>query len=392
MSTDAAVATDRYTIISADCHAGGSMEQYRDYLEAEWLDEFDAWRAEYRNPFRDLQPGGKRTRNWDNDQRISEMAEQGVVAEVVFPNTVPPFFPSSSLIARPPTADDFAMRLAGIRAHNRWLADWCGEFSERRAGIGQIFLNDVEEAVKDLHWIKEHGLRGGVLLPGAPEDSGLPGLHSSVYEPIWQTCADLEIVVNHHAGGAGPDYGDEPAGGVMWIVETSWFSHRALWHLILSGVFERHPSLAFVLTEQGAAWVPETLRMLDAMAMGIRMGKMGELGFDPEQSIPRQPSEYWAQNCHVGSLIGSMTPEDRDAVGVDKIMWGSDYPHDEGCFPHTRRALNRAFHDVASDDVARMLSGNAARVYGFDLDVLAPLAAAHGPTIDELAAPPDSTG
>jgi predicted TIM-barrel fold metal-dependent hydrolase len=379
--------TDRYTVISADCHAGAAMDTYRDYLEREYWDEFAEWREAYRNPFRDLQPGGKRTRNWDNEQRNREMEEQGVVAEVVFPNTVPPFFPTSSLIARPPSAADYRLRLAGIRAHNRWLVDWCGEFPERRAGIGQIFLNDVDDALLDIQFIAEHGLRGGVLLPGAPEDSGLAPLHSSVYEPIWQTCADLDVVINHHAGGAGPDYGPEPAGGVMWIVETSWFSHRALWHLIMSGVFERHQSLTFVLTEQGAAWVPETLRMLDAMAAGIRAGKMGELGFDPQQSIPRPPSEYWAQSCHVGSLIGSMTAADRDAVGVDKIMWGSDYPHDEGCYPHTKAAMNRAFNDVDPGDVAKMLSGNAARVYGFDLDALAPLASMHGPTVAEIAAP-----
>jgi predicted TIM-barrel fold metal-dependent hydrolase len=379
-----ATETDRYTVISSDCHAGASMNGYRDYLEAAYLDEFDAWRDAYRNPFRDLQEDGKRTRNWDNDQRIAEMAEQGVVAEVVFPNTVPPFFPTSSLIARPPLGADFKPRLAGIRAHNRWLADWCGEFPERRAGIGQIFLNDVEEAVADIGFIADNGLRGGVLIPGAPEDSGLAPLHSSVYEPIWQACADLDVVVNHHAGSAGPDYGDEPAGGVMWIVETSWFSRRALWHLILSGVFERHPDLQFVLTEQGASWVPETLRMLDMMAGGIRAGKMGELGFDPEQAIPRAPSEYWAQNCHVGSLIGPMTAEDREAIGVDKIMWGSDYPHDEGCYPKTRQALSNAFAGVDPAAVRMMLSENAARVYGFDLDALAPLAAEHGPTVADL--------
>ncbi|MCH7789909.1 MAG: amidohydrolase [Acidobacteria bacterium] len=378
-------ATDRYTIISADCHAGASMDRYRDYLESKFHDDFDAWRGEYRNPFRDLQADNKRTRNWDNEQRISEMASQGVVAEVVFPNTVPPFFPTSSLIARAPSEADYRQRLAGIHAHNRWLVDWCNEFPERRAGIGQIFLNDVDQAVKDIHFIKENGLRGGVLLPGAPEDSGLAPLHSSEYELIWQTCADLDVVINHHSGSAGPNYGDEPAGGVIWIVETSWFSHRGLWHLIMSGVFERHPSLKFVLTEQGASWVPETLRMLDMMAMGIRAGKMGELGFDADQAIPRAPSEYWAQNCYVGSLIGSMTPEDRAAVGVDKIMWGSDYPHDEGCYPHTLRALGNAFNDVDPVDVTKMLSGNAADVYDFDLDALAPLAAEHGPTVADLS-------
>ena len=55
--------------------------------------------------------------------------------------------------------------LAGTRAHNRWLADFCAEEPQRRAGIGLIHLNDVDDAIEDVQWIAEHGLRGGVLLP-----------------------------------------------------------------------------------------------------------------------------------------------------------------------------------------------------------------------------------
>src|SRR5205823_4071250 len=149
--------TDHYTIISADCHAGASHDAYRDYLEARYLDDFDAWREKYRNPFSDLR-GNRRTRNWDDELRNSQLEADGIVGEVVFPNTVPPFFPSFVLFARPPTPAEYEHRRAGIRAHNRWLADWCARFPERRAGIGQIFLNDVDDAIEDLTWIAENGL------------------------------------------------------------------------------------------------------------------------------------------------------------------------------------------------------------------------------------------
>jgi predicted TIM-barrel fold metal-dependent hydrolase len=115
---------------------------------------------------------------------------------------------------------------------------------------------------------------------------------------------------------------------------------------------------------------------------------MGELGFDSDKAIPRQPSEYWAENCYVASQIGPMTDEDLAAIGVERIMWGSDYPHDEGCYPNTLTALQRAFHDTAPAIVRRILSENAADVYDFDLDALAPLAAVHGPTVQELATAP----
>src|SRR5438132_4388193 len=120
-----AVMSDRYTIISADCHAGANHATYREYLSSELQEKFDAWRGKYKNPFRDLQDDG-RTRNWDNDRRNRELQEDGIVAEVVFPNTVPPFFPTGAVIAPAPSAEDYELRMAGIRAHNRWLADFCG--------------------------------------------------------------------------------------------------------------------------------------------------------------------------------------------------------------------------------------------------------------------------
>ena len=158
---------DRYTIISADTHGGGNMAAYREHLDPDWRDEFDAWRGDYKNPFRDLQGDG-RSRNWDSDRRLAEQEADGVVAEVVFPNTVPPFFPTGALVARPPTPEEFPRRLAGIRAHNRWMAEWCAEQPVRRAGMAQIFLNDLDEAIADVRFAAEHGLRGGVLLPAVP--------------------------------------------------------------------------------------------------------------------------------------------------------------------------------------------------------------------------------
>ena len=122
---------DPYTIISADCHAGGSHEMYREFLDPKYRDDFDAWRDRYKNPFRDLQDGG-RIRNWDDERRNGDLEADGIVAEVVFPNTVPPFFPNFVLFARPPRPEEFEHRLAGIRAHNRWMADWCARFPERR--------------------------------------------------------------------------------------------------------------------------------------------------------------------------------------------------------------------------------------------------------------------
>src|SRR4030081_569943 len=114
---DRAVGT---TIISADCHAGGSHKAYREYLDPAYLEDFDAWRGKYKNPYKDL-GDNRRLRNWDNEMRNSQQETDGIVGEVIFPNTVPPFFPSFVPFAGPSEAEHYEHRLAGVRAHNRGL-------------------------------------------------------------------------------------------------------------------------------------------------------------------------------------------------------------------------------------------------------------------------------
>ncbi len=387
---------ERYTVISADCHGGGAITDYRPYLPSHLHDTFDAWRADFDNPYDDLE-GDEAGRNWDSARRLAELEADGVVGEVIFPNTIPPFFPQASLVHQPPAADagDLELRWQGLRAHNRWLADFCADAPGRRAGIAQVLLHDVDAAVAEVRWAADAGLTGGVLLPGAPPGSGLAPLYAPDYEPLWTTCEELGLPVNHHTGSASPDYGDYPEAKVMFLVEATWWAHRALWQLIYAGVLERHPTLQFVFTEQGTAWLPEQLATLDAYrdrmagAAGSQEHVWGEAIMG---RLSLKPSEYWARQCHVGaSFIRRHEVGLRHAVGVDRIMWGNDFPHREGCWPFSAEHLRLAFSDVPTDEVAAMVGGNAAELYGFDLDALAPVAERVGPRIDDVARPLDSS-
>jgi predicted TIM-barrel fold metal-dependent hydrolase len=391
--------TARYTVISADCHGGGDVRDYRPYLEERYLDDFDRWAASFANPYDDLR-GDTASRNWDHDRRLAELEADGVVAEVIFPNTVPPFFPTPSLLHQPPaaTAGDLELRWAGLRAHNRWLADFCAAAPGRRAGIAQVLLHDVDAAVAEVRAAKAAGLFGGVLLPGTPPGSGLPPLYAPDYEPFWSVCEELGVPINHHSGSAAPDYGPYPEAKVMFLLEVTWWAHRALWQLIFAGVMERHSALQFVFTEQGTAWLPEQLRMLDyyhgrlSGTGGAAGSQEHEFGRDVMARLTLKPSEYWARQCHVGSsFIRQHEVALRHAVGVDKIMWGSDFPHLEGCWPFSTEHLRLAFGGVDPVEVEAMVGGNAARVYGFDLDLLAPIAARVGPRVDEVARPLDAS-
>lgn len=390
---------DRYVVISTDTHAGADLHDYKQYLPARLHDEFDSWAKAYISPFDDLIIATA-DRNWDHDLRIAEMDADGVAAEVLLPNTVPPFFPTSPniTISLPRTRDDLEKRWAGVQAHNRWQIDFCSLAPDRRRGLIQIFPNDVELALKEIRWGAEHGCFGGVLIPPvSPGDPQVAPLFHTRYEPIWALCTELDLTVVQHAGAGSPEMPmDQPASNAVLVTEMALWAQRTLGHLILAGVFERHPTLRFVPTEQGTLWVPPQLAMLDAMVPTMKSEAhnrtYGMFGGSSVDALTMTPSEYAQRNCYLASELAPFDSAMIDFMGADHIMWGSDYPHEEGFAPQSKLAIRWALHDRSEDDCRMILSGNAARLYRFDLDALAPLAAKIGPTVAEVHTPLEDTG
>lgn len=399
---------DRYLVITADSHAGPDVRQYGQYLESKWQSEFEDWAKEVEDWQQEMKKvmgprsiavGGDMdadgSRNWDSARRLREMEGDGVVAEVIFSNTSPPFAPRMlSEFGEPEIGSWHDRRFAGIQAHNRWLAEFCQEAPGRRAGIAQIFLPNVEGSVEEIRWAKENGLSGGVLLPGAPPGSGIPPLYAPEYEPIWAVCEELEMPLNHHAGAAVPDFGMYlPQSMAMYMLEVKWWAHRALWHLMFSGVFERHPKLQFILTEVGVGWAPEVLRELDHFYNQMKNETQTSeriFGGPVVANMSLKPTEYFERQCHLGaSFLPPRECDQRHAVGTHKIMWGTDYPHIEGSYPYTRELLRLAFDGVPESEMHQMLALNAASVYGFDIEALAKVAANVGPTKAEISRPLD---
>ena len=295
-----ATSSDRYTIISADSHAGGSHEQYREYLDPAYREEFDAWRAAYKNPFKTCSMTSARATGTANGESPSRTRMEWW-PKSSSPNTVPPFFPTGAVVVRPPSAQDYQRRLAGLRAHNRWLAEWCALAPQRRAGIAQILLNDVDEAVADVHRAADAGLRGGVLIPSIPPDfTALKPIYDPSYDPIWRACEERGMPVNSHGGSGNPDYGRYPFATFLFVAETGFFSQRPLVHLLISGAFERFPRLKFVVTEQGCDWLPALLTRLDQFHAQASSGRVGELAYDPGSLTRAKPSELFGRNVWVG--------------------------------------------------------------------------------------------
>jgi len=380
----------RYTIISADAHAGGDIPDYRQYLSSRWHADFDAWAESYVNPFADLL-APTAYRSWDSERRLAENDADGISAEVIFPNTVPPFFEEGSLVALPPTADEYERRWSGIQAHNRWLADFCAKAPGRRAGVAQIFVNNIDHALEEIRWAATaFSPFAGILLPSLPPGCGLPPLWEPHYEPLWTLCEELGVVINSHGGGGIPDYGDHEVARAIMLVELPWFSHRSVWHLIFGGVLERHPALRIVLTEQGLAWLPRGLETLDWFYERMTLGNAAEANFfgAAAKGMSLTPREYFDRNFYVGaSFLRSSEAALRYDVGVDRIMWGADYPHSEGSYPYSREALRAAFGGVDPRETSKMVETNAAAVYGFDLEALRSISSVIGPTASEIAVP-----
>ena len=396
-----------YPIVSADCHAGADILAYKPYLESRWHEEFDVWAREYSDPWLELDAevqaevkvgvaSGLSPLNWTTSLRQAHLEPDGICAEVLFPNTAPPFFPTGVITASAPLSpEEYERRMAGLRAHNRWLVEFCQDLPGRRAGVMQLFLDDVDAAVEEIRWAREAGLTGGVLLPGDSQIRLVP-LYYPRYDPIWQACEELEMPVHKHSSIPGEPLSAEAGvgGKAIGLVETRFFTHRALAHLTFAGVFDRFPGLKLVFTETGVAWVPGYLAEMDSLFdAGLTDGSVAQhfVG-EAAEALERRPSEYWSTNCYVtASYLSRDESVVRSKFGSDRMMWGNDYPHSEGTCPFSSVALRAAFHDADPAEVYQILCGTAAEVFGFDVEHLQTVADEIGaPTVAEISTPPEA--
>ena len=386
MSTQAVHAT----LISADCHCGADVMGYRPYLESRFHEEFDAWAANYGDPWIEIESenleelvedderrlgiaSANLQMNWDGAHRNKYLEEQGIIAEVLFPNTAPPFYPSGVITAPAPVnQSDYDRRWAGLRAHNRWLAEFCADLPGRRAGFAQLFLDDVDAAIAEVEWARDAGLKG-VLLP-TDHVSKLVNLYYPELDRLWAVCAESGLPIHRH-GSLPTEY--KTIGGVAspWIgvAECGFFLNRGLVHLILSGAFQRHPDLKLVIAEgTSAAAIPALVAELDAVFEGAHAGNRSfNFMADAVASLDRRPSEFLDTNCFFG---GPFDVGRAYQSGIANVMWGADIPHSEGTGKHTKEALRKVFAPLGREALRTVCAETAAKLYGFDLDYLDPIA------------------
>jgi predicted TIM-barrel fold metal-dependent hydrolase len=408
--------SDRVLIVSSDGHACANMRDFRPYLPASFHDEFDRFCDVYdEKGSRNFDPSSMAIRHdpetiedwkarildpgrhnglFDMKVRLGVMAEQGAAAEVLFPDFGLPFELYSPHLAKRLGYKRTEEQIdVANRAYNRWLADFCSQVPERFAGMARLRFDDVDAAIAEIRWAKSAGLRG-VILPCFSEE--YPVFHPR-YDRIWSTLVELEMPANSHtAMSATVEYAPKmpplPHPSValpLYAAGEGFFTHQLLNHLIWGGVLERHPNLQVAFTEQGSGWVIGACEQMDYTWGGSFLRR------DVREVVPLTPSAYFKRQCHMGSsLFSRAEAEAREAIGVDKMAIGLDYPHHEGTWgnggagniAYMKATLGAA--NVPPEDARLMLGENAIDLWGFDRDALMPVVDEIGPSLTDILTPP----
>ena len=309
--------------------------------------------------FEDVLRGG-----YDPEQHLKDMALDGVAGEVLYPSQGLFYFK---------VADPLLMS-AIFRAYNDWLAEFCRTDPARLKGIAMINLDDVQDGLRELERAARLGLSGAMITEYPSEDRRYDG---SEYEPFWAAAAALDLPLSLHTAtrrqgkirGAGPGTLRDASSRAT----KAFYPALSLCDMIFSGVFERHPRLTLAIVEFELAWAPHLLSTMDY----TYRERHGEAIYRFKNR--RLPSDFFRRNVVLSFQEDAIGIRLRDVIGVDNMMWGSDYPHSESTFPQSRQILAEILAGVPDDEQAKpapdpdpgIAGGNTARVYNFDVTKLA---------------------
>ncbi|MCY3587664.1 MAG: amidohydrolase family protein, partial [Chloroflexi bacterium] len=147
-------------------------------------------------------------------------------------------------------------------------------------------------------------------------------------------------------------------GGLATTIVVAFQPFRRLFALLaFAGIFERNPGIRVVFTEGGISWVPSALFDCDKVYASF------ESEMTPKLAKP--PSHYWFENCYATFIEDPSGLRQLDLIGVDKVLWGSDYPHPESAVGYTQQSLWDVFDATDSvEDAQKIVGGNAQKVWG----------------------------
>ncbi len=291
----------------------------------------------------------------DRDARIALMDEQGVDACWMFP--------TAAVHYEKPLRHDIEAVTAIHQGFNRWLEeDWGFAYKDRIFAAPYMTLADPDWACAELEWAIDKGARNVVTLP-APvltrEGPRSPG--DKMFDPFWSRVSEAGIVVIAHVGNSGytangyPDGGSvETLGGGSRPTQAVWKLERAIcdWltALCFDRVFERFPEVRVASVENGAAYLHDVFRMLASSKDRYK------------NWFQEDPIETFKQHVWINPFWEDDIDEVIDHMGVDRVLFGSDFPHIEGL-----EAPSDIFAEVGhlpEADQRRIVFENAAELTG----------------------------
>ncbi len=305
--------------------------------------------------FDEMRPGC-----YDVDARVKDMDISGVWASVNFPSMITGF--CGRVFAH---ANDVEVGKACVRAWNDWLyEEWYRAHPDRIIPLGLVYLSDPAEAVAEIHRNAERGFVS-ITLPERPQAIGLPNLWDRAHwEPIIRACAETDTVISLHVGSSG-GYPSPPGAPSLALGATMFgqLSLAACAEWLWSGWAVEFPNLKIAMSEGGIGWVP---MLIDRLENIIDRSKYG-LGWDI------RPAEVLRRNFWFCTLDDPSTIALRHVIGVDHIMVETDYPHGDGTWPDTQDVITQYWGDIPTDELRKMCSENAAKLYRHPLpDIVLP--------------------
>ena len=300
--------------------------------------------------FEDVHQGG-----YDPEQHLKDMQLDGISGEVLYPSQGLFYFKVA----------DSQLMSAIFRAYNDWLAEFCSTAPERLKGIAMINLDDVQDGIQELERTARMGFVGAMIAEYPVEERRYD---HPMYEPFWAAAQDCHMPLSLHTAtrrqGAN-------AGMVARTVRdasrraTKAFSPAiSVCDMIFSGVFDRYPGLMVAVVEFELSWVPYVLANMDY----TYIERHEEASYRFQHGM--LPSDMFHRNVVLSFQEDAVGIRLRDVIGVDNMLWGSDYPHSESTFPKSREVLDRILAGVPAAERAKIVGGNTARLYHFDVACL----------------------
>ena len=297
--------------------------------------------------FEDVPRGG-----YDPDQHLADMRLDGVAGEVLYPSQGLFYF----------RVADTPLMSAIFRAYNDWLAEFCRCDPARLKGIAMVNLDDVADGIRELERAARLGLAGAVVTEYPLEHRRYD---QPEYEPFWAAAASLGMPLSLHTAtrrqGKIRGAGEKTLRAASSRSTKAFYPALSLCDMIFSGVFERHPALTLAIVEFELSWAPNILASMDY----TYRERHGEAVYRFKGGM--RPSDFFHRNVVLSFQEDAIGIRLRDVIGVDNMMWGSDYPHSEPTFARSRKILEDILAGVPDDEGAKIAGANTARVYRFDV-------------------------